>query len=233
MFPSGNFQLDFNSNFRLEFNFNLQFQLHSLILGAGDALRLSCGHKEIVIMKIDWPTHLYVNSHASFSSSPFEKETHMRPQGFDPKIAHQHSIRRRCSVVAPALSTLSLSLLLPSSTLSPRQGLILGLRPSNPWDDFVYVLFNRLTDFTSVAHKLLNTKTNRTNLETVPDPAGSNYQPKPKRVWELAWAWQFVEHTRIAARTSRSFRLLPPASACCLSFCLSCLLCCLPFNNLN
>lgn len=68
-----------------------------------------------------------------------------------------------------------------------------------------------------MAHKLLNTQNEpRTNLKTLPVPAGSNYQPKPATVWELAWAWQFVEHTRIAARTSRSILSTPACSACCL-----------------
>lgn len=42
-------------------NFNLQFQLHYLWYCM--YLSLSCGYKEIV-MKIDWPTQLYINSHA-------------------------------------------------------------------------------------------------------------------------------------------------------------------------
>lgn len=55
MVPLGTFQFD--SIFELQFTISIAYLWYCMYLS------LSCGYKEIV-MKIDWPTQLYINSHA-------------------------------------------------------------------------------------------------------------------------------------------------------------------------
>lgn len=126
----------------------------------------------------------------------------MRPQGFDinsPPAFDQPLLfgSRTPSTHYPLLIPLPSSL---SSTL----GVNFGLRSNNPWDDFVYVLFNRLTDFPRACRTNYSTPKKRNESRDIQilraqitnESVGVGVASKEK----------FVEHTRIAARTSRSFR---------------------------
>lgn len=152
----------------------------------------------------------------------------MRPQGFD--INSTPAFDQPLLFGSRTPSTLHPPLLPLPSSLSSTLGVNFGLRSNNPWDDFVYVLFNRLTDFPRACRTNYSTpkkKKKETNLEMY----RSCGLKLPTRAW--AWAWH-PNSNSWNTRVSQHAHLDPFAFTSLLPFspvfyCLSCL----PFSKLN